>query len=289
MSNNKSNISKQIYDLCKTFVEYEKFMKLSNDMKYKGFLIKKELIETLKKKIFYTTFEEGIRLSNFNYKILKTNIEKVCGTKEIKPDIDQTIFNNSNELIKELNTNQFYLIKYDLWKVISKKNIHDDKGVNFKFNNKEIILIFNEKDELKFKNNKFLISKETLIENQNNNNNEKKDKKNDNNKSGDNKKTVKNNADINNDDKSNNNNNKKEEKKFYAQNKNIQFKIEIKILINLFFYYEELKNQLIPQNPEFNPNNKNIIYLISKIWIEKYKSFFNYDKLKSYLLKKQYL
>ena len=82
---------------------------------------------------------------------------------------------------------------------------------------------------------------------------------------------------------------KKKKKKFLLKIKKIQFKIEIKILINLFFYYEELKDQLIPQNPEFNPNNKNIIYLISKTWIEKYKSFFNYDKLKSHLIEKQYL
>jgi len=290
MSNeNKSKVSKQIYDLYKSFVEYEKFIKNFKDIQYIGFLIKKELIEILKKNIFYEKFEEGIRLCNYDYKTLKANIEKVCGTKEIKTNIDQTIFNNSNDLIKELDTNQFYLINNDLWKVIRKKGIFNDKGIYFKYNNKEITLIFNENDKLKFKKDKFIISKETLIENQNNNNNEKDDKKNDNDKNGDNRKTDIDNADKNNDIKNNNNNKKEEEKKISAQNKKIQFIIEIKILINLFFYYEELKDQLIPQKPEFNPNNKNIIYLISKTWIEKYKSFFNYDKLKSHLIQKQYL
>ena len=174
MSNeNKSKVSKQIYDLCKAFVDYEKFIKIPKDAQYKGFLVKKELIETLKKNIFYEKFEEGIRLCNFDYKPLKCNIEKICGTKEIKTNIKQTVFNNSNELIKELDTNQFYLINYDLWKIIRKKDIINDKGVNFKSNDKEIILIFNESNKLKFKNNKFIISKETLIENQNINNNEK--------------------------------------------------------------------------------------------------------------------
>ena len=285
----KSKVSKQIYDLCKSFVEYEKFIKNSKDIQYNGFLVKKGLIETLKKNIFYEKFEEGIRLSNFYYKTLKKNIEKESLTKEIKTNIDQTIFNNSNDLIKELDTNQFYLINYDLWKVIRKKNIVNDKGVNFKYNDKEIILIFNENDNLKFKNNKFIISKDTLIESQINNNNEKNDKKNDNDKNDNNKKTDINNANESNAANNNNITKKEEEEKILRQKKRIQFKIEIKILINLFFYFEELKEQLIPQNPEFNPNNKNIFYLISKTWIEKYKSFFNYDKLKSYLIEKQYL
>ena len=215
MSNeNKSKVSKQIYDLCKAFVEYEKFIKNPKDIQYNGFLIKNELFETLKKNIFYEKFEEGIRLCNYDYKLLKCNIEKVCGTKEIKTNIDQTVFNNSNELIKELDTNQFYLINYDLWKVIRKKNFVNDKEVNFKYNNKEITLIFNENNKLKFKNNKFIISKETLIENQNINNNEKYSINFDNKRNYIYKKIIRNN------------------------------KIEIKTLINLYFYYEELKVDL---------------------------------------------
>ena len=247
---NKSKVSKRIYDLCKALIEYEKFTKNPKDIQYNGFLIKKELIEILKKNIFYEKFEEGIGLCNFNYKTLKSNIEKACRTKEIKTDIEQTVFNDSNELIKELDRNQFYLINFDLWKVICKKKFVNDKRIIFKFNDKEIILIFNENEKLKFKNNKFIISKETLIEN-----------------------------DINAGNKRN----------FIYKKIASNNKIEIKTLINLFFYYEELKEQLIPLNPEFNPNKKNIVYLISKAWIEKYKSFFNYDKLKSFLIEKQYL
>ena len=247
---NKSKVSKRIYDLCKAFIEYEKFTKNPKDIQYNGFLIKKELIEILKKNIFYEKFEEGIGLCNFNYKTLKSNIEKACRTKEIKTDIEQTVFNDSNELIKELDRNQFYLINFDLWKVICKKKVVNDKRIIFKFNDKEIILIFNENEKLKFKNNKFIISKETLIEN-----------------------------DINAGNKRN----------FIYKKIASNNKIEIKTLINLFFYYEELKEQLIPLNPEFNPNKKRIVYLISKEWIEKYKSFFNYDKLKAYLIEKQYL
>ena len=287
MSNeNKSKVSKQIHDLCKAFVEYEKFIKYPKDIHYNGFLIKKELIETLKKNIFYEKFEEGIRKGyNDAYKTLKTNIKKVCGTEEIKTNIDQTEFNSSNELIKELDNNQFYLINEELWRKIRITDYYKFKGIDFKFNDKEIIFIFNENDKLKFKNKKFIISKETLIENKNNNYNEKDAKKNDSNINADNEKTN-----NNNDVKNNVNNNKKEEKISELNKKiQIQFKIEIKILINLFFYFEELKGQLIPQNSEFNPNNKNIIYLISKTWIEKYKSFFNYDKLKSHLIEKQYL
>ena len=260
MSNeNKSKVSKQIYDLCREFVEYEKFIKNPKDIKYKGFLIKKDLIENLKNNIFYEKFREHIRLSNFDYKTLKPNIEKVCGTKEIKTDINQIVFNNSNELIKNLDTNQFYLINYELWKIILKKGIVNEKGINFKYNDKEIILIFNESDKLKFINNNFIISKETLIENQNIYNNEKYSINADNNRNSLYKKIIRKN------------------------------KIEIKTLINLFFYYEELKDQLIPQNSIFNAKNKNIIYLISKAWIKKFKSFFNYDKLKSHLREKQYL
>ena len=53
MSNeNKPKVSKQIYDLCKAFVEYEKFVKKPKDIQYNSFLIKNELIETLKKIFF---------------------------------------------------------------------------------------------------------------------------------------------------------------------------------------------------------------------------------------------
>jgi hypothetical protein len=202
MSNeNKSKVSKQIYDLCKAIVEYEKYIKNPKDSQFNGFLIKKELIETLKKNIFYDKFEEGIRLINYDYKTLKANIEKVCGTKEIKTNINQTVFQNSNDLIKELDTNQFHLINHDLYKVIRKKGIVNDKGVSFKCDSKEITLIFNENDKLKFKNNKFIISKETLIENQNNNINEKDLIKTDSKKynektSSNNKNSINNNKDL---------------------------------------------------------------------------------------------
>ena len=270
LNENKSHVSKQIYDLCKAFTVYDNFIKIPKDIQCNGFLIKKELIEALKKNIFYEKFCEAIRLSNFDYKTLKNSIEKICGTEEIRTNIVQTEFNNPNDLIKELDNNQFYLINYELWKIIGEQSSINYKGIDFKFNVKEITLIFNDNDKLKFKNNKFIISKETLIENQfsNSNNN-----------------TIQ--SFVAN--RIYNNSNIKEEQNIFGQNKKIRFKIEIKTLINLFFYYKELKDELIPQNPEFNSNNKNIIYLISKTWIKKYKSFFHYDKLRAHLIKKKNL
>ena len=66
---------------------------------------------------------------------------------------------------------------------------------------------------------------------------------------------------------------------------NIKFKDDIKILIRLFYNYRFLKEK---DNKEFNllvEDNSESIYLINNNWIEKYKSFFEYDDLKEYLKK----
>ena len=64
---------------------------------------------------------------------------------------------------------------------------------------------------------------------------------------------------------------------------NIKFKDDLEILIRLYYNYRILKEK---ENKEFNflnEDNSNTMYLINNNWIEKYKSFYEYNDLVNYL------
>ena len=64
---------------------------------------------------------------------------------------------------------------------------------------------------------------------------------------------------------------------------NIKIKDDLEILIRLYYNYRILKEK---ENKEFNflnEDNSNTMYLINNNWIEKYKSFYEYNDLVNYL------
>ena len=64
---------------------------------------------------------------------------------------------------------------------------------------------------------------------------------------------------------------------------NYKFKDDLEILIRLYYNYRYLKEK---ENIEFDVLNKEkseSVYLINNNWIEKYKSFYEYNDLKDYL------
>ena len=61
-------------------------------------------------------------------------------------------------------------------------------------------------------------------------------------------------------------------------NQNFKFKKEIEILIRLYYYHKELKKQK-KVSSYLLENNKETVYLINKLWIEKFKNFYEYKEL----------
>ena len=62
------------------------------------------------------------------------------------------------------------------------------------------------------------------------------------------------------------------------------FKNDLEILIRLFYYHKFLKEKDNLEFKTLKQENYKIVYLINNDWIEKYKSFYDYDELENYLL-----
>ena len=272
---NKSKITKQVYELCLAYSNYEKFInnQTNNYKEIKGYLIENNIMEEFKKIIFYEKLKDivkpGVAFSN-----IKDKIEENELNEEIKKIIVQSKFINSNELIKELNNNKkYYLINEDFWKIICKEDNKDEIGIKVLLTKKDIILFFKEDDKLMFINNNGIIEKSSLNNNLDNNENKNGENPNNNNSLDNNKINVFDNNNANKIDKNESNN-----------NENDKYKNEIEILIKLNFYSKKMKD-FVNQN---NDENKNLFYLINKNWINEFKNNFNYETLKQNLNQKNY-
>ena len=157
--NDKLRLYEKIYDLCKEY--YNSQEKFYDDVDlnkvYKGYLIEKELIEKLKKYILYDKIGHYISKGD-NFKTLKILIEKFSNEREINKidiKINQTQFNNVNDLKNALNNKTFYLIKQNFWNKLYpiKENFNKNReeGIEYLLNNDKIIIII-KGNELKFKN-----------------------------------------------------------------------------------------------------------------------------------------
>ena len=64
------------------------------------------------------------------------------------------------------------------------------------------------------------------------------------------------------------------------------FKADIEILIRLYYYNKYLKERENSKFVGLNKENFSFVYLINNKWIETYKSFYEYDQLINYIIKK---
>ncbi len=132
-------------------------------------------MKRIKKNILYDKIEHYISKGD-NFKNLKILIEKFSNEREINKidiKINQTKFNNVNNLKMALNEKSFYIMKKSFWnKCIPDKK--DEKGIEFILNEKQIIIKIKENEELKFKKHEGIISKSNIINEDNLNNNKKK-------------------------------------------------------------------------------------------------------------------
>ena len=129
------------------------------------YIINKDDIEKLKKKIYYEQIKPLID-KNYSYTKCKNEIEKLCGNEELKININQLKFKNSTELIESLkNNNDYYIINSSLWSNICKNENKLKKGFKIIFNEDKLEIIFNENDKLSIKSKNCIIDNSSLIEN----------------------------------------------------------------------------------------------------------------------------
>jgi len=250
---------KDLFYLCTEFYKYEELLKnKTNSNDNEGYLIEKEAIESIKTNIFYDILKPYSNPKNtikifISDRKVKEYLDKYKG---IERNIIQVKFKNGENLIKSLNDNKkYYLISKPLWNKICKNENINDKGIPFSFEKNNIILYLNKKNEkLYFKINNGNIEKSSFIEKKSII--RKSERIQENNEEGDN--TVNENIVL--------------------SNQNFNYKKEIEILIRLFYYQIELKEKKNASSYLFE-NNKEIVYLINKLWIEKFKIFFEYKEL----------
>ena len=160
-----------ITSILQQFYNYEKFIKLTlKNITFQGYLIEKQLIDSLKKAIFYEELKPQIT-ENYEFTNVKKKLEGKGKIEKIKPII-QTKFNNANELKIALNNNKsYYIMPREIWVNICKPENKNEEGFKciFKedkifitFKNKEI-LDFNIKDGILENSNKILKKRKKIV------------------------------------------------------------------------------------------------------------------------------
>ena len=252
MKSDNSKISKQIYNLCKEYFEYEKYITSDyGDKKFNGYLINKKYIDEFKNKIFYYKLSEYID-QKYTYNKLKNIIEKE-NLEKIKINIVLEKCDSFEEFKKLLDSNKEYYIITEYFKLkiyeIDKKILNiKGKEISCELKNKNTIILNFGDEKFELKINKGMLIKENKI----------KDK-------------VQDSVNI----KNNN---------LVKSEFNNKYKNDIEILIKLYMNYKEIKEKLNNMNfQELNEDNKYSIYIINNNWIKNYKLFFEYEQLEIYL------
>ncbi len=223
---------KQIYELSVEFFNYEEFIKHKPKNEIQGYLIDKADIDIIKGLIDYNLIMPDIRIKKI-YELIKNKIKRNTKYKEFKNNYVPKYFQNSKELIEELdNQKNFVLINTNLCVKISNEKMFLDKAIKFKFTEDDIVLIFNENDKISFPIKDCL--NENLI-------------------------SIKN---------------------IKRENK---FKEDLEILIQIYYFHKKLKNKNNSTFKELKEEDKITVYLINNSWLEKYKSYFEFNTLKNYL------
>ena len=244
----------QILSISKAIYQNEFFYKTClKDNEYYGYLTDNKFIDKIKKKINYEKIKPLVAKDE-TYDKYKNEI------KETQDKIEEIIpkeYKNSKGLMQELlNYNKsFYLIKQEyLSKIIDNTKL-TGKEIKFKFHGDNIILIFGENDLLVFTNNKDGILEKKILQNNFITTSEG---------NGDNSK-------LNRD----------------TPNDHIKFKTDLEILVRIFYFNKYLKEKETDEFKKLTKENNETIYLINNLWMEEYKSFFDFQILEDYLINKK--
>ena len=242
-----------LYDLCQQFYNYEQHLKnIVKEQIHMSYLIDINSVNNLKKQINYDEmekyFERNISLKDFKEKI-KNKI------KEIETNLIPEKFETSKDLILALNNNKkfYFITNFKLTQKICDKKDLSGSGIKFLFHKEKIIIRFNENDELLIYNNSTGIIEKSLLINNNSNN-----------------------IEINSQNLGGSDNHP-------SNNYKLKFKADFEILIRLFYYNRFLKEKNNLDFKTLNQENYLSTYLINNNWMEKFKSYYEYNDLENYL------
>ena len=263
----------EVYNLCKNYYDYENYLNYEHKKtECYCFLIEKELMDKFKKNIFYDKLKDSIKKNIDFKKINKAILNKI---QKIKKDIVQTKFNNKQELLNELEKGKiFYVITARLFNNICKEDKKNEKGIEALFLNKgKVRLFFKEKKEkIDFKYNEDGTIGKSYVKNKEKDNNEKQSQNNSNiSHTSDNSKAT-------------TDNNTNHGGVINESQREVVFKEDLEILIELYYYHKIIKSKENISFKELNDENKETVYLINNNWIENYKSFFEYKDLENELM-----
>ena len=251
MSKDEYLTENQIYEYCKAIYNYEKLLEnFVKDKEYHVYLIDKNIFDNVKKKLDYERLKPLIA-KNESYTEFKKKIDK----KEKRKNIAPKKYNNSNELINELlSDKKFYIVTQDLLNKISIEDKYKGKNIILVMKKEKIKLILNDNDILYFNNNKNgIIEKSSWIQDGSPKNSISPKKKN--------------------------------ESKENISYEKIPFKMDLEILIRIFYFNKYLRekknNNFIELKKDESSENA---YLINDSWMEEYKAHFNYKTLEDYLI-----
>ena len=262
----KKEDTDKIYDIIDAIISSQEFLIKNNDKSVKVYLINKIFFDPYKNNIHYEELKNFVEDKNEKQFLQAIKKFLPINLKYIIP----CIFEKSEHLLNALTKNHYNVIDINLGNKICKKRDNEGKiiketTISYINKNNNIYIYFKNSDYLKFKinNNDFIIHESNLVE-------------------------TKINGKI--------TNRIKNQKELTNIKKNIQtndhliefkkkYKYQLEILLRLFLYYKDIKEKEKNGITELSEKNKEIVYLINKEWIEKFKIFFEYENFKLFISK----
>ena len=275
---------KIIYDIIKQIYMLETKMSEGKKQNFqKAYLSRVDDYKRYKTYIHYNDLKK-YAYSNYEPKKIMEGIRKIFPNQETLKVVSLSNFKNSEDLKGKLTTNKssFFILDNDLIEIIFQRVKNKDeqlkgKEISYKIDNGKLIIKFDENDMLYFKINNGIIGISTIIE-QKINQQENLTKKTENilyNLKGNNKgKNILNDEIL-----------KGQVKEFIQSNiLKDKYKHHLEILIRLYLSCEEINGKENISFIDLNEQKSEQFFLINNEWVEKLKSLFQYEELKSYLI-----
>ena len=131
-----------------------------------GFLMEKEIFENLKKALFYNDLANKTNKEPLSEKINKKFKDaQVVNIKISEPKL----FKDYKELENDLkNKNEYIIIDYNIFYIISNKKIDEERGkIFYEINREHLILFLNGKEKVYFSHNSNIINVANLLKEKN--------------------------------------------------------------------------------------------------------------------------
>ena len=296
-----------IYKTVREYYQYEDFLEKKlqeNSHSHKlneGYLIDKNYIDYWKRFTNYDVIKNKIKYRDYqDAKPIIYQYRRLNNLKKYQPDAIQYVFYTPYDLTNSLNQGRSYaLIHQNFWLLIcTQKGLSEKGGMNYIIGKNNIIFDFN-----KF-GNCHIITYDNIIDNSyqiiqggNNGNNSYRriiyNNNNNNNNYNDDNDQYRNSYNNNNNNNFNNNsfnNNSVNPNNFNNDNFNNNYndngeELELRKILLLYAFEQEIKRKI--NNLQYKEDDFQTYYLISKEWIEQYKSCYRYDEICRMIQKKE--